>query len=68
MKCCNCGKRCTQDYFIVDVCRIKKSGLTIPPTTSKFVFCKKCYEDNFTVAAIRNRTKNSFYNEGGTGV
>lgn len=42
MKCMYCGEDCSQDYFVLDIERIKK-GKLLTPEFSKYILCLKDY-------------------------
>lgn len=63
MKCMYCGEDCSQDYFVLDIERIK-NGEFLVPEFSKYILCLKDYTDIYK----KDRTDNKDYNEEGTGV
>lgn len=44
MNCKWCGAECTEDYFVLDIKRIKDAELFIPSLLPSIVLCFDCYE------------------------
>lgn len=44
MDCKWCGKKCTDDYFILDLKRIQDSEMYVPSLLPSIILCYDCYE------------------------